>query len=213
MVGEYGCTCNPGTFRQLTFADSLKGAHLGAIFHGVQGKVDLRERLLLLDGADSIVKVLGLVHVALLVVLHGGQVWLSNGGEASRKTVEEATRGGWGGSSDPWVAANEYGAEAPLRLEMGQNNRQPYRNSQYKREICGRCRCRRRVLVVALAGSCRAEKAGGDHYLSLAERANEEAAQQPSPVSSEGEYRDNEESKGSTVSLSTFSIMMNSCVI
>lgn len=40
----------------------------------MQGEVDFRERLLLLDGANSIVEVLGLVHFAGLVVLHGGRL-------------------------------------------------------------------------------------------------------------------------------------------
>jgi hypothetical protein len=56
-----------------TFADTLHGAHLRAIFHGMQGKVDLRERLLLLDCADSIVQVLRLISI-LGVVLHVVQI-------------------------------------------------------------------------------------------------------------------------------------------
>jgi hypothetical protein len=56
-----------------TFADSLQGAYLGSILHRVQGEVDLREGLLFLDGADSIVEIFGLVKV-LLVGVHGGQV-------------------------------------------------------------------------------------------------------------------------------------------
>lgn len=38
-----------------TFADSLHGAHFGAIFHAVNGEVNLGERLLLLYCADGIV--------------------------------------------------------------------------------------------------------------------------------------------------------------
>lgn len=41
--------------RRLTFADPLQRAHLGSIFHGVDGEVDLGERLLLLYRADGIV--------------------------------------------------------------------------------------------------------------------------------------------------------------
>lgn len=42
-----------------TFADSLHGADLGPVFHSVDGEVDLGKRLLLLDGADGIVDLLG----------------------------------------------------------------------------------------------------------------------------------------------------------
>lgn len=56
----------------LTFADALQSAHLGAIFHGMQGEVDFGEGLLLLDGADGIVEVFGLIE-ALLVAIHGGR--------------------------------------------------------------------------------------------------------------------------------------------
>lgn len=38
-----------------TFANSLHGAHLGAIFHLVDGEVNLRQRLLLLYCANGIV--------------------------------------------------------------------------------------------------------------------------------------------------------------
>jgi hypothetical protein len=55
-----------------TFADALRGVHLRAIFHGVQGKVNLGQRLLLLDCADGILHVLALIDI-LGVVLHGGR--------------------------------------------------------------------------------------------------------------------------------------------
>jgi hypothetical protein len=57
----------------LTFADALHGADLCAILHGVQGEVDLRRRLLLLDSADGVVHVRLLVDI-LLVVLHAGRL-------------------------------------------------------------------------------------------------------------------------------------------
>ena len=59
-----------------TFAYSLLSAHLCAIFNGVQGKVDLRDGLLLLDCANGIAHVRLLVNF-LLVVLHAGQTVLS----------------------------------------------------------------------------------------------------------------------------------------
>lgn len=55
---------------------------MGAVFHGVQSEVDFRERLLLLDGAHSTVKVLGLVDIVLLVILHGGRLLLTGVGKA-----------------------------------------------------------------------------------------------------------------------------------
>ena len=55
-----------------TFTDSIQGAHLGAILHGMQGEVDFGQRLLVLDGADGIVEILALVEV-LRRVLHGGR--------------------------------------------------------------------------------------------------------------------------------------------
>lgn len=58
-----------------TFADTLLCAHLCAIFHCVQGEVDFRDGLLLLDCADGIVHVRLLVDL-LLVVLHAGQTAL-----------------------------------------------------------------------------------------------------------------------------------------
>lgn len=42
-----------------TFADTLHGAHLGAILHGVNGEVDLGQWPLVLDGANGIVNLLG----------------------------------------------------------------------------------------------------------------------------------------------------------
>jgi hypothetical protein len=53
----------------------------------MQGKVDLRERLLLTDGANSIVNVLGLVDV-LRLVLHVGQFTQQVVGCEHKKTVE-----------------------------------------------------------------------------------------------------------------------------
>jgi hypothetical protein len=53
----------------------------------MQGEVDLRERLLLTDGANSIVNVLGLVNV-LLLVLHVGQSMQQAVGCEHKKTVE-----------------------------------------------------------------------------------------------------------------------------
>ncbi len=65
-----------------TFADSLHGADLRPVLHGVNAKVDLGERLLLLDCTDGIVDLqvlnpapLGDHHVVLGV--HGGVVGLS----------------------------------------------------------------------------------------------------------------------------------------
>lgn len=55
-----------------TFANPFQGAHLSAILHGMKGEVNLRQRLLLLDGANGIVNVLGLIE-RLLIVLHDGQ--------------------------------------------------------------------------------------------------------------------------------------------
>lgn len=42
-----------------TFAHPLHGADLGAVFHLVNGKIDLGKRLLLLYGADGIINLLG----------------------------------------------------------------------------------------------------------------------------------------------------------
>lgn len=55
-----------------TFADTLLRAHLRAILHGMQGKVNLRQGLLLSHGANGIVDILGLVDI-LLVVFHVGR--------------------------------------------------------------------------------------------------------------------------------------------
>jgi len=44
--------------RQLTFANSLQGANLGAIFHSMDAEVDLGKRLLLLYCANGIVYLL-----------------------------------------------------------------------------------------------------------------------------------------------------------
>jgi hypothetical protein len=64
-------------YEALTFADALHGADLRVVLHGVQGKVDFRRRLLLLDGANGVVHVRLLVDI-LLVVLHAGRLsWRS----------------------------------------------------------------------------------------------------------------------------------------
>lgn len=53
----------------------------------MQGEVNLRERLLLADGANSIVNVLGLVDV-LRLVLHVGRFEQQAVGSEHEKTVE-----------------------------------------------------------------------------------------------------------------------------
>lgn len=61
-----------------TFANSLGRVHLGAIFHGVDRKVDLGKRLLLANGTDSIVNLdvaallVGDGRIGAAVILHGG---------------------------------------------------------------------------------------------------------------------------------------------
>jgi len=66
-----------------TFANTLHGADLGAVLHGVDGEVNLGEGLLLLDRADGIVDlhVLGAAlvgggHDAVLGIHGGGGFWL-----------------------------------------------------------------------------------------------------------------------------------------
>ena len=56
----------------LTFADTFVGVHLGAIFHDMNGKVDLGQRPLLADSANGIVDLLvaALVERAWLVGVH-----------------------------------------------------------------------------------------------------------------------------------------------
>lgn len=51
-----------------TFANPLGRVHLGAVFHGVDGEVDLGKRLLLADGTDGIVDV-GIARMILLLLL------------------------------------------------------------------------------------------------------------------------------------------------
>jgi len=69
------------------FAHTFLGAHLVSILHSMQGEVNLGERLLLTDGANSIVNVLGLVDV-LRLVLHGGRSEQQGVGSEHKKTVE-----------------------------------------------------------------------------------------------------------------------------
>lgn len=78
-----------------TFADTLGGVHLCAVFHGVQGEVDFGQRLLLAHGSHGIVNVLRLVDI-LLVGVHGGQKSTAHRGSCfAREAVveEKATRG------------------------------------------------------------------------------------------------------------------------
>jgi len=104
--------------RVYTFANSLHGAHLGAIFHSMQAEVDFGERLLFLDGANSIVKVFGLINVwwrVFHVVWRGAEVWRRIVGV---EVVEQkATRGEDEGRVGPCavVAAGETKAEASMR--------------------------------------------------------------------------------------------------
>jgi len=63
---------NGGTSRRYTFADALQGAHLGVVLHGVQGEVDLGQRLLLAHGTHCIVDVLRLSDI-LLSGVHAGR--------------------------------------------------------------------------------------------------------------------------------------------
>lgn len=164
--GPYFCGNNHiashGACQKRTFADSLHGAHLGAIFHGVEGEVNLGERLLLLEGADGIFEVLGLVNFAWLLVLHGGQMFMASLGGASRRMGEEGTRGEWGASSDPVVAAGETGAEAPLGVGLEQENTRGHadagsvdKNGAVVSSLYWPSRARRRG-----GWSCRAEKLG-----------------------------------------------------
>lgn len=58
-----------------TFADSLHGADLGSVFHGMEGEVYLRDRSLLVDGAKSIIN-LSIVARSLIGAAHdGGCAW------------------------------------------------------------------------------------------------------------------------------------------
>ena len=52
--------------RGRTFADSFHSADLRSIFHGMNTKVDLRQRLLLLDSANSI------IYLDVALFYHGG---------------------------------------------------------------------------------------------------------------------------------------------
>lgn len=57
VIGSVSCTSTG-----LTFADSLLCAHLGAVFHGMQGEIDLRYRFLLRYSASCNVKVVDSLH-------------------------------------------------------------------------------------------------------------------------------------------------------
>lgn len=67
-----GCILRKSLGGEHTFADALRGVHLCTILHGMQGKVNLRERLLLSHGTHGIVDVLRLVDI-FACVLHVGR--------------------------------------------------------------------------------------------------------------------------------------------
>lgn len=56
-----------------TFANPFKCAHLGTIFHDMDGEVDLGEGLLLADSANGIVDLLVVVRLRATVGIHGGR--------------------------------------------------------------------------------------------------------------------------------------------
>lgn len=68
-----------------TFADSLRGVDLSAIFHGVHGEVDLGDWLLVLDSAN------GIVDVLIATVVAAGRLSLGIHVEVSLGRVREAS--------------------------------------------------------------------------------------------------------------------------
>ena len=100
---------------ECTFADALHCAHLRAILHGVQGEVNLRKRLLLLDCANSIVQVLRLVDI-LRVVLHGGRSMQAAGSCGRARLLVE---GGSAVSADQRGASVAAGGETCAEARFG----------------------------------------------------------------------------------------------
>lgn len=95
MVDKSRRNSNSKRVGKSTFANPLGRVHLGAVFHGVDGEVDLGNRLLLADGTNGIVDV-GIARIVLLLLLaavgrvgllisgvHVGRRWAAIGGRGS----------------------------------------------------------------------------------------------------------------------------------